>query len=80
MPAGFDGFDRGKWPRVHYVTLTQYDEKYACPHAFPPQTLDKILGQVVSEAGKRQLLESAPGREWDFGAERATAYATRSRG
>ena len=51
----FDGFDRGKWPRVHYVTLTQYDEKYTCPHIFGPQRLEHILGEVVSAAGKKQL-------------------------
>ncbi len=40
---------------MHFVTLTQYDASYACPHVFPPQTLERILGQVVSEAGKTQL-------------------------
>ena len=55
LDADFDGFDREVWPRVHYVTLTQYDATYTCPHVFPPQSLDKILGQVVSEAGLRQL-------------------------
>ena len=24
----FDGFDREVWPRVHYVTLTEYDVTY----------------------------------------------------
>ncbi len=28
----FDGFDRGVWPRVHFVTLTQYDVTYPYPH------------------------------------------------
>ena len=51
----FTGFDREGWPRVHYVTLTQYDAEYTCPHVFPPQTLNKILGEVVGAAGKRQL-------------------------
>jgi 2,3-bisphosphoglycerate-independent phosphoglycerate mutase len=51
----FTGFDRGVFPRVHYVTMTEYDKTYRCPIAFEPQTLDRILGQVVSEAGKRQL-------------------------
>jgi 2,3-bisphosphoglycerate-independent phosphoglycerate mutase len=55
LDAGFDGFDREIWPRVHYVTLTRYDATYACPHVFEPQSLDRILGQVVSEAGLRQL-------------------------
>ena len=55
LEPAFDGFDRGEWPRVHYVTLTQYDEKYGCPHAFAPQRLTQILGEVVGAAGKRQL-------------------------
>ena len=55
LDENFTGFDRGHRPQVHYVTLTQYDASYACPHVFPPQTLEKILGEVVSEAGKRQL-------------------------
>jgi 2,3-bisphosphoglycerate-independent phosphoglycerate mutase len=55
LDEDFKGFDREIWPRVHFVTLTQYDAKYACPHVFAPQSLDRILGQVVSEAGLRQL-------------------------
>ena len=35
--------------------MTQYDERYPCPHAFGPQRLTKILGEVVGAAGKRQL-------------------------
>lgn len=52
---GFDGFDRESCPRVHYVTLTEYDKTYSCPIVFPPQTHERILGQVVSEAGLTQL-------------------------
>ncbi len=52
LDENFQGFERTHWPRVHYVTLTQYDASYDCPHVFPPQTLDSILGQVVAEAGK----------------------------
>ena len=51
----FDGFDRQVQPKVHFVTMTVYDKTYNCPVAFQPQTLDNILGKVVSEAGKKQL-------------------------
>ena len=51
----FDGFDRGTWPRVHFVTLTQYDVTYPSPYIFAPENLVHILGEVVSAAGKRQL-------------------------
>ncbi len=51
----FDGFDREVWPRVHYVTLTEYDVTYECPVVFGPQLLKNILDDVVSAAGKTQL-------------------------
>lgn len=51
----FDCFDREVWPRVHYVTLTEYDVTYSCPVVFKPQSLTNILGDVVSAAGKKQL-------------------------
>jgi 2,3-bisphosphoglycerate-independent phosphoglycerate mutase len=51
----FDGFDREVWPEVNYVTLTQYDATYASPFIFAPDELPKILGEVVSAAGKTQL-------------------------
>jgi 2,3-bisphosphoglycerate-independent phosphoglycerate mutase len=51
----FDGFDRKVHPKVHYVTMTVYDQKFDCPVAFQPQSLDNILGQIASEAGKKQL-------------------------
>ena len=55
LDENFDGFKRTVWPQVHYVTLTQYDATYHCPHVFPPQTLEGILGEVVFAAGKKQL-------------------------
>jgi 2,3-bisphosphoglycerate-independent phosphoglycerate mutase len=51
----FDGFDREVQPKVHFVTMTVYDKTFNCPVAFQPQTLDNILGKVISEAGKKQL-------------------------
>jgi 2,3-bisphosphoglycerate-independent phosphoglycerate mutase len=51
----FKGFDRQVQPNVHFVTMTVYDQTFNCPVAFQPQTLDKILGEVVSAAGKKQL-------------------------
>ena len=51
----FKGFDRGVQPKVHYVTMTEYDETYGVPFAFGPETFANILGEVVSRAGKKQL-------------------------
>ena len=51
----FDGFDREVWPRVEFVTLTQYDVTYSSPFIFAPEKLADILGEIVSAASKRQL-------------------------
>lgn len=51
----FAGFERGLQPAIHYVTLTQYDVKYASPYAFAPESFAHILGEVASAAGKTQL-------------------------
>jgi 2,3-bisphosphoglycerate-independent phosphoglycerate mutase len=51
----FNAFNREVWPRVHFVTMTQYDVTYSCPFLFGPQNLRHILGEVVSAAGKSQL-------------------------
>ena len=51
----FAGFEREVWPRVHYVTLTEYDATYECQIVFGPQSLKNILGDVVSAAGRKQL-------------------------
>ena len=51
----FSGFDREVTPQVFYVTLTEYDKTYGCPAVFGPQSLERILGEVVSNAGLKQL-------------------------
>jgi 2,3-bisphosphoglycerate-independent phosphoglycerate mutase len=51
----FDGFDREVWPKVDFLSLTEYDATYRSPYIFPPQNLVHILGEVVSGAGKSQL-------------------------
>lgn len=40
---------------VHYASLTQYDETFSVPVAYPPQYLDDTLGEVFSRAGFKQL-------------------------
>jgi 2,3-bisphosphoglycerate-independent phosphoglycerate mutase len=51
----FSGFDREATPQVYYVTMTVYDKTFKCAVAFQPQSLEKILGEVASAAGKKQL-------------------------
>jgi 2,3-bisphosphoglycerate-independent phosphoglycerate mutase len=52
----FTDFPRrnGYFP-VHYASLTQYDETFDVPVAYPPQLLNDTLGEVFSRAGYRQL-------------------------
>jgi 2,3-bisphosphoglycerate-independent phosphoglycerate mutase len=38
-----------------YTTMTQYDEKFKVPVAYPPRELRKILGEVASQHGLKQL-------------------------
>ncbi|MBE0598874.1 MAG: 2,3-bisphosphoglycerate-independent phosphoglycerate mutase [Desulfuromonadales bacterium] len=52
----FSGFDRQKCPAlVRYVCMTEYDETFRLPVAYPPETLPNLLGEVVARAGRRQL-------------------------
>ncbi len=51
----FTGFDRAIRPKVHFYTMTQYDETYPFPNLYPPTSMNNIFGQVVSDAGLNQL-------------------------
>ena len=51
----FDGFERGEVPKVHYVTMTEYDKTFGCPIVFGPQTLEMGLGEAAAQAGKTQM-------------------------
>ena len=53
---GFQGFSRGKLPKlVGYVCMTEYDETFRLPVAFPPEVYPNLLGEVIAAAGKKQL-------------------------
>jgi len=47
----FDGFDVSKRPALHVVTMTQYDQTFDLPMAFAPQSMAKIVAEVVSGRG-----------------------------
>jgi 2,3-bisphosphoglycerate-independent phosphoglycerate mutase len=51
----FDGFPRGERPRLHVVTMTQYDQTFDVSVAFPPQSMAKIVAEVVSGANMTML-------------------------
>ncbi len=52
----FEEFERG--PRLNlcgYTCMTVYDAEFTLPIAFEPKSMQNILGQVVSDAGLKQL-------------------------
>jgi 2,3-bisphosphoglycerate-independent phosphoglycerate mutase len=52
----FNGFERKSVRKnLCFVTMTQYDETFPYPVAFPPQKLINILGDVLDEHGIKQL-------------------------
>lgn len=56
MEPGFKGFARKKAPLIaDYVCLTEYDETFALPVAFPAPAVLNNLGEVVSQNGLKQL-------------------------
>ena len=52
----FSGFDRHKIPQLSaYVCLTEYDETFNLPVAFPPDSYPNGLGEVMASNNLRQL-------------------------
>jgi 2,3-bisphosphoglycerate-independent phosphoglycerate mutase len=53
---GFAEFDRKVVPRLSaFVCMTEYDQTFTLPVAFPPQSLQEIFPEIVSRAGLKQL-------------------------
>jgi 2,3-bisphosphoglycerate-independent phosphoglycerate mutase len=42
-------------PDIRLVTMTQYDETFDLPVAYPPNQPEDVLGEVLSETGHTQL-------------------------
>jgi 2,3-bisphosphoglycerate-independent phosphoglycerate mutase len=58
LKSGFNGFDREVTPKVGYYTFTEYDanyEAFGCRVIFGPTSMANILGEVVANAGLKQL-------------------------
>jgi 2,3-bisphosphoglycerate-independent phosphoglycerate mutase len=53
--ADFKGFPRKRIELATYTTMTQYDETFNVPVAYPPREIRRILGEVASQGGIRQL-------------------------
>ncbi|MEO8335129.1 MAG: 2,3-bisphosphoglycerate-independent phosphoglycerate mutase [bacterium] len=51
----FKGFDVARRPTLFVVTMTRYDQTFTAPIAFPPQSMARILGEVLSAAGLTNL-------------------------
>ena len=64
----FDGFDRTVQPKVHYVTMSEYEACYPTPIVFEQEQLTNILGEVIAKAGLKQLriAETEKGAELTF--------------
>jgi len=52
---GFNRFNRGLAPDIHYTCMSVYDQALDLPAVFPQHTVRNNLGQVLSAAGLRQL-------------------------
>jgi 2,3-bisphosphoglycerate-independent phosphoglycerate mutase len=51
----FSEFDRGEAPRVRLTTLTEYQEGWEYPVAFPPDRPETTLAATLAERGVQQL-------------------------
>ncbi|MEO8199929.1 MAG: 2,3-bisphosphoglycerate-independent phosphoglycerate mutase [Gemmatimonadota bacterium] len=55
MLDSFDGFHVADRPRLAMVTMTQYDQRFPIPQAFPPFSMAKIVAEVLADQGRTQL-------------------------
>jgi 2,3-bisphosphoglycerate-independent phosphoglycerate mutase len=56
IDPAFDGFKRDRSPKLSsFVCLTEYDETFGLPVAYPSESYPEILGEVISNAGMTQL-------------------------
>jgi len=51
----FSHFSRKVWSKVNLVTLSEYDETFNLPIAYPPERLTGLLGEYLSLLQLRQL-------------------------
>jgi 2,3-bisphosphoglycerate-independent phosphoglycerate mutase len=55
IDPAFDDFDVHDGPKVLLTTLTEYDRTFDVPVAFPPQSMARILAEVLSNNSKTLL-------------------------
>lgn len=51
----FAGFDRGQFLTPNYICMTEYDETFGLPIAFPTVEIKETLAEILSKAGLKQL-------------------------
>jgi 2,3-bisphosphoglycerate-independent phosphoglycerate mutase len=51
----FHQFERGILPKIKFVCMTQFDETFHLPIAFPPQRMTNLLSEVLSQHNLKQL-------------------------
>ncbi len=51
----FDGFEARRPTLAGVLTMTHYQDGLGCLVAFPPERMERLMGEVLSDAGKRQL-------------------------
>jgi len=51
----FDGFDVSNRPSVHYACMTEYDERFGLPVAFPPLRMGGLFCHALADAGRTCL-------------------------
>jgi len=51
----FKSFPVKKFTNLYLATMTQYEEKFNLPVAFPPETINEPLGKILADNGKTQL-------------------------
>lgn len=52
----FKEFDRGKiFKNLMVATMTNYDDNFKVPVAYPPEVLQNTLGEIISKEGLKQI-------------------------
>lgn len=54
VPA-FNAFETGERPNISVTTMTRYEEDFPFPIAFAAQSMQQLVGEVISDAGLSQL-------------------------
>lgn len=55
IEQGFDGFDVSDRPSIELATMTEYDQTFEVPQAFPAQSMARIVGETLALNGLTQL-------------------------